>query len=346
MISSVQLKNYRSYQDASFEFEEGVNIIIGPNASGKTNLIEALILSVTGKNFRGKDEDVIKSGQDWAKTTVFIGSVERSLRIKGAEQTKKEFEINKQKFLRLPKKYIQPIVIFEPNHLYLLHGSPEARRDYIDKIVADQVIGHKTLVNSYKRALSQRNALLKLKPSTGSLFVWDIKLTELGLKVYENRKRYVEISNDLISGVYSKLAGKKSDLILDYLSSCSGRYADNMMKLLEKNRSQDIERGFTSVGPHRDDIQFTLNKKKASQSASRGEVRTILLTMKVVELKTIEENSGKIPIFMLDDVFSELDGGRRRALTDYMDKYQTFITTTDADVILHNFSQEANSVVL
>jgi DNA replication and repair protein RecF len=348
MISSVQLQNYRSYDSISFEFDEKVNIIIGPNASGKTNLLEALIFATSGKTFRGKDENVIRENSPWSKVIVYADSVEVVLKLMREDlKVKKSFEIGGEQYTRLPKRHKTPTVIFEPNHLYLLQGSPEARRDYIDKVIAQRIPGHSVLCAAYKRTLAQRNALLKTKIAHGNnLFVWGVKLAELGAKIAMNRRQYIEKCNEQLANIYTELAGTKSSLVMHYVSECGEQYADSMMKLLESKRTADQERGFTTIGTHRDDIYFMLNKKRADTSASRGETRTILLALKIIELKMIEDTFGVHPIFMLDDVFSELDGARRSALTEYMKQYQTFITTTDADIVLHNFSQEARSIVI
>lgn len=348
MISSVQLQNYRSYDNASFEFDEKVNIIIGRNASGKTNLLEALIFATSGKTFRGKDENVVRENSPWGRVVVYVDSREIILKLVREDlKVKKSFQIGGEEYLRLPKRHKTPTVIFEPNHLYLLHGSPEARRDYIDKVIAEKISGHSALCSSYKRTLTQRNALLKTKLAhRDNLFVWDVKLAELGAKIAINRRLHTEKCNEQLAVIYTGLAGTKSSLEMHYISECGDQYADSMMRMLESNRSADQERGFTTIGPHRDDIYFMLNKKRADTSASRGETRTILLALKIIELKMIEESFGVQPVFMLDDVFSELDGTRRSALTEYMKQYQTFITTTDADVVLHNFSQKAKQILI
>ena len=158
----------------------------------------------------------------------------------------------------------------------------------------------------------------------------------------------VEKLNQKISETYSKIAHKKSALRIEYRSSVptDGGYSEKLLKRLENNIHEDRQRGFTGQGPHRDDYLVLLNGNVAADYASRGEVRTIILALKVIQLELLEESAGKKPLFLLDDVFSELDGSRRKALTNYLEKYQAVITTTDADIILKSFSQKAQIIAL
>ncbi len=348
MIANIRLQNYRSYIDESFEFEPGVNIIIGPNASGKTNLLEALYVVCVGKTFRGKDENLIMDNKPWARLDAYLNKGNTTLKIVRGEQTiQKTFEVQNTKTIKLSKKHQQPVVVFEPNHLLLMHGSPDLRRDYLDNVSSIQNSDHQKNVRAYQRTLAQRNTLLKNIRTPEQLFVWDIRLSELGEKIVRNRLNYLESTNKKLPKIYSSLAGTENKLSLLYKSKCdTTQYGSSMLKLLERNHEFDIDRGFTSIGPHRDDFDVILKDKIASVTASRGETRTIMIALKIIELELSEKSQDSKPVFMLDDVFSELDGKRRQALTNYMQNYQTFITTTDADVLLHNFSQKTKQIII
>lgn len=342
MITDIRLQHFRSYQDSSFEIDTGVNIIVGPNASGKTNLLESILVSCLGSSYRVKDADLIAFDQPWAR--IDIGSPEGQRTVKLISNhtgtVRKEYVITDQKLTRLSLQKQIPVVLFEPNHLQLLSSSPDLRRDYLDGILEQYVPGYATLRRQYKRALAQRNRLLKQgQEQAGSqLFAWNIRLSQLGGEVARSRSELViRISRD-IESLYQELSNSDSKVIVSYVSGCQvDQYSSDMLHKLEQSTTKDFERGFTAYGPHRDDMQITLKGKLLHEAASRGETRTMLLALKIIEMRIIEETRNKKPILLLDDVFSELDGARRKSLTEVLQDHQTFITTTDADVVVEHF---------
>jgi len=341
MIHSIRLQNFRSYGDDSYEFGSGVNIIVGPNASGKTNLLEALLVICQGASYRAQAIEFIQFHKDWARLTARVDQDERIVKLDAREaRFKKTYEINNQALARLPLTKKVPVVLFEPGHLQLLTGSPELRRDYLDTILNQTVDGFEKLGRNYRRALAQRNALLK-KGNTGQssqLFAWNIRLSELGGQVAKYRGKLIIEINQRLASLYQKLSGDKATVVAEYLSACPiDRYENELLKRLEASTELDYLRGFTVYGPHRDDLQLRMNGHPLQEMASRGEVRTTLLALKLVELELIEQARQQKPILLLDDVFSELDGARRLALTKFLKNYQTFITTTDADIVVQHF---------
>jgi len=351
MLSSLRLQHFRSYDDDSFEFGDGVNIVVGPNASGKTNLLEAVLVACRGSSFRAKDIDLIAIGAPWARLDAAHDASKRTVKLIGHESglSKKEFIIKDRSFTRLSLQNTIPVVLFEPNHLSLLHGSPDGRRDYLDTVLEQTTPGHATIRRTYRRTLAQRNALLKRGLSAkGQLFAWNIKLSQVGSEIALARARLVQTINEHINQVYHQIApAEASNISLKYQPSCDiAQYASSLLQNLEKRQDIDIERGFTSVGPHREDMVVLFGENAASDVASRGEMRTILLVLKIIELKLVEQARDAKPILLLDDVFSELDGARRKALTEAIGNYQTFITTTDADVVVHHFMQNCTIIPL
>ena len=349
MFTDIRLQRFRSYRDESFELSPGVNIIVGANASGKTNLLEALQMACRGSSFRAKDSELVAFGATWGRIDVHEPDGARTVKLLVQENgaVKKEFEINSQKLQRLSLQKTVPAVLFEPNHLLLLHGSPELRRDYLDNLLEQMLSGYAKTRRDYKRALAQRNALLKRGPAAKSqLFAWDIRLSEIGARLATERFALTERLNDRLEGLYQDLAHSPAATVaMQYLASCHiEQYGSNLLHLLEKRHDTDIERGFTSVGPHRDDLGITFDGRPASEVASRGETRTVLLALKIMELQLVEEARGAKPMLLLDDVFSELDGARRKALTEVISGYQTFITTTDADVVVHHFMDKCTII--
>ncbi|HTE22549.1 MAG TPA: DNA replication and repair protein RecF [Candidatus Limnocylindria bacterium] len=351
MLDSVRLQRFRSYRDESFEFDPGVNIIVGPNASGKTNLLEALLVSYTGGSFRAKDGELVAFGAPWARLDVLGPGGGRTVKLLVQENglVKKEFVIGDQKLVRLSLQKSLPVVLFEPNHLLLLHGSPDLRREYMDALLEQTVAGYGKIRRDYRRALAQRNALLKRGASArGQLFAWDIRLSEIGARIASERNALVRRMNGQLGLLYHSMARSRANTVtVTYAASCDiTQYSSSLLHALEKRQDVDIERGYTTIGPHREDLVVAFDGREASQVASRGETRTILLALKVMELQFIEEARGTQPILLLDDVFSELDGARRRALTEVISGYQTFITTTDADVVVQHFMNKCRIIPL
>lgn len=343
MIVSLRLQQFRSYTDESFEFEPGVNIIIGPNGSGKTNLLEAILMAASGSSYRVNDEDLIQFDKDWARLDAVTDNEEtRTLKIvREPYKISKSYAFDDKSFKLLSLQHSLPVVLFEPNHLQLLHGQPDLRRSYLDSLLEQTIPGFKTTMRHYRRVLAQRNALLKSdkKPPKDQLFVWNLRLSELGGTIARHRFSLISNIQKFFPRLYQDIAGTKTtEVTLAYISKLpENNYDSALLSALEQSYEKDVLRGFTSYGPHRDDFAVSFNGRPAAEVASRGETRTALLALKVYELSMLEEQRGQKPLLLLDDVFSELDGRRRHALADALTNYQTFITTTDADVVVKNF---------
>jgi DNA replication and repair protein RecF len=350
MITSIRLQNFRSYSDESFEFEPGVNIVVGPNASGKTNLLEAVMVLARGSSYRARDAELARFNKPWARLDGNFEKQARSVKIQIAnDQIDKNFVIDDKPFKRLSLERTVPVVFFEPNHLQLITRGPDARRDYIDEILERSQPAFKALSANYRRTLAQRNALLKHSRSNAErqLFAWNIRLSELGAKIAQSRQELIDQINKKISKTYSQIAKHKSRVEVKY--DChfpADNYASRMLSKLEKSVNLDFDRGFTSSGPHREDILFYLGGQPVSSTASRGEARSLLLALKIFELDLVGQVRAQPPIFLLDDVFSELDGARRQALVKNLADRQTIITTTDAEAVLEYFSGKHNLISL
>jgi DNA replication and repair protein RecF len=342
-LSSLRLQRFRSYTDMSFALGDGVNIIVGPNASGKTNLLEAVLVVATGGSYRVRDAELLQYEASWARLDAQTGEGDRVIKLQLSAPGKvlKTFEIDDHKLARLMQQRTIPVVLFEPNHLMLLHGPPDMRRTFLDDLLEQAVPGYGATRKHYRRVLTHRNTLLKRQPRdlVDQLFVWNLRLSELGGKIVKERQQLVEQFAARMSDLYTTLAAKPHEVTLAYAMQFAGHdYETSLLKKLEASTDIDVQRGFTAYGPHRDDITIAIDGHAASESASRGETRTVVLALKVLELQLLEQIRGMRPLLLLDDVFSELDAQRRRALTSFVADYQTFITTTDADVVAHHFS--------
>jgi DNA replication and repair protein RecF len=350
MITDLRLQYFRSYDDASFELSPGVNIIVGPNASGKTNLLEAVLVLARGGSYRARDADLISFDQPWARLDSHSeSSGRRTVKIIAEPQPGKTYEIDDKSFKRLSLQHSLPVVLFEPTHLQLFGGGPEKRRDYLDVLLEQTLTGYSTTLRHYKRTLAQRNNLLKQGRSLtdNQMFAWNVRLSQLGGQIARGRTELVEGINQQITSLYKELSKTKTSVTVEYGARWPvDSYESRFLSKLENSLDDDRLRGFTSSGPHREDLVVLFDNHPAQEVASRGEVRTAVLALKIIELKIIEDARDKTPLLLLDDVFSELDGARRHALTDYLAPYQTFITTTDADLVVQAFTDRCNVIAL
>ncbi len=344
MIEAIRLQNVRSYASGVFEFAKGVNIVVGPNASGKTNLLEAVHVAVRGSGFKSADRDLVRHGQEWARIDASVCGENRVIKIRHESPQKitKSFEFDETPRRSMRADSMIPVVLFEPNHLLLLAGEPERRRAYADTILEVTERRHAAAVKDYRRILRQRNRLLKQgSVSAEHMFVWDLQLSDLGGLIATSRRQLLEGMAERLREAYSAVSGGTDVLRVEYQSKLpSGGYTQALLDRLRTGLDTDRVRGFTGAGPHRDDIQFMINDRPARSDASRGEVRSIVLALKLCEYDIVSEATGSKPIVLLDDVFSELDGRRRRLLTESLQSAQTFITTTDADIALDYFERD------
>lgn len=338
MIDRLQLTNFRSYADHTIELGPEINLVVGPNASGKTNLLESLYVLAVTKSFRAKDRELIKHGQDFFRVEASSGDDKYSLgyQITDGKQEKRVAHGEAKKPLSSHVGTIT-VVLFEPGDLQMIWGPPEGRRRYLDMILCQTDPEYLRALNQYRRVLRQRNSLLA-NFDTGrikdEIFTWDIKLTELATILYERRVELLGYLSPLVNDIYAEIAGHSPVMEFSYLPSVSGKYADAFMAALANNLPSDLAAGFTTIGPHREDFKTSFKNNDITSIASRGEVRTSVLALRLAELSYSQQRTDKKPILLLDDVFSELDQARRQDLVRRLEGYQTIITTTEADSIL------------
>lgn len=350
VYTALRLQQFRSYTDFAVELSPTVNIVVGPNASGKTNLLESLLVLSGVSSYRAGYGDIVGREFDWARIDGTTPNGTRVVKLtRETDNVTKLYELNETPKKRLHFQDVVPVVLFEPEHMRLLTGSPELRRDFFDAILAETEPGFSSIKTHYKRALAQRNRLLKqdTRLIQSQIFAWNIRLSELAGKIVTARLKLINELNNQVAGIYSEIAGEPTNVFLQYQSDIPlETYETSLLKKLEQNIDKDLLRGFTAYGPHREDILVFIREQPADITASRGETRTLVLSLKLLELRILEHVRGQKPLILLDDVFSELDGARRKALTRYLQDYQTVITTTDADVVLKEFAQASNLISL
>ena len=338
-IREIELENFRNYEKLKLNFHKKVNIFMGKNAQGKTNLLEGIYISSFGRSFRfGKDNQIIRFGEKFCRSKVtaerdgedvsveiVIGEREKGVKLNGLK-IKKTSELLENIF----------IVIFSPEDLKIVKGDPEKRRRFMDREISQIRPSYFMDISSYRRVLMQRNSLLKEKQSNKSDFdIWNIKLAEYGAKIIIKRKDFIEKINKISSEIHSNITNKKESLEILYDSFVKGDIntekdiRENFISRLENTLKKDIIRGNTEVGTHKDDLKIHINGIDIKKYGSQGQQRTAALSLKLAELKLIKEETGEEAVLLLDDVLSELDSERQNYLINSLKDNQLFITTTE-----------------
>ena len=337
-IHNLRLANVRSYDLYQTAFDPSLTLILGKNGTGKTTLLESIYYLMQGTSFRGRDRDMIAHSSN--RGDLYLDFDDGQSRRGTLEETpndaiKKSFLVNDTRSQRLLARHRLPVVMFEPDELRLLTSSPERRRKFFDGVLARLYPQYATILNRYSRTLLQRNELLKRREDIApeawesQLFVWDMKFAGLAVEITRQRREFIMISNAELSQIYSEMAGADHHVAVNYHSSLSAdNYEQHLLDTLHKNRIADSYRGYTTAGPHRDDFLLTLDGHLATEVASRGEMRTIMLALKLLEVQLQQTITKRTPLVLLDDVFSELDTSREQALITALKGHQTIITAT------------------
>lgn len=331
-IRTLSVTNIRSHAEYTLVLDEYTTILTGKNGSGKTSLLEALYLSQRGSSFKGTDHDILRSDAPWWRITVHLDDTSSRVITYDPNRAtgKKQFvSSRKTKNYRLPTKDKYPVVLFEPEDLRLLNGSPSRRRKFIDEFIAQIDPSYQTQVRKYERALRQRNNLLKQPHTTpNDLFVWNVMLAEYGSHIIAKRQEAIRLININLSEQYQSIARKNDKIVSKYSYSSEHTQNQQLLKELEQSTHRDAQLGYTSIGPHRHDVSFLINDSPAISTASRGEVRTILLALKIQEINQIYTVLGKKPLVLLDDIFSELDTERQANIEAAIKDHQVVMTST------------------
>ncbi len=351
-IKKLKLSNFRSYESLDIDFDENV-IIVGSNAQGKTNLLEAAHLVSVGKSFRGRETEILKWDASFfrVEADVVEGKIKKIEYIyeKLSPKDRKTVKLNGVKKPSAALLGALQAIFFSPDEIDEFLGFPGARRRYFNIFISQFSRSYALNLIYYSRALEQRNALLRQiasgKVDEELLTLWDGKIIEYGTKIIEERMMLVEKINSVIGQHYRNLSETKDQLVLEYKNSIrQAKKTDlwgSFLKSLLESRQKDILLGVTHTGPHRDDFTFVMNGLDITKFGSRGEYRTAILALKFSQLWLIRENRQNEPILLLDDVFSELDVKRRKQLLREFSDQQTIITTTDLDHIDPKFRKSA-----
>lgn len=338
-IKSLKLTNFRNYESVSTDFFSGVNLITGQNGQGKTNLVESLVVASHTKSPRtSKHKDMIMWNKDSANVELIVnrnfGDVKISYEL-GQEENKK-FLINDSPVSKLSEVFGNLVIVyFSPTELKIVTGGPHERRDFMDTDISELSGQYYNLVQRYTKVLDQRNKLLKnrfdRKMVLDQIDVFSEQLASLAAPIVKTRKNFIKKIAPLAREAMLELSGGKEELTIEYCGAAgedSAEIKSNLLKSYEVNFEKDLELGYTLVGPHRDDVKLLINGVEAKDFASQGQQRSIVLALKMAEMKIFEEELGEKPVLILDDVFSELDSRRQKLLYKLMENTQVLVTGT------------------
>lgn len=339
-LKSLSLQNFRSYPKKKFEFPSGTTLVVGPNASGKTNLLEAIYLLATGRSFRaGLTQEMIKYGKEIARVQ---GKVKGEEGTEGLEIILTPGQVGGEKAQK--RKYLLNgvakrmtdfvghlrVVYFGPEDLEIVVDSPSIRRNWLDSVLEQVDWEYRRANLSYQKGLRQRNKLLEQirerKRNRQALFFWDKLLVENGEKVTTKRGELIEFINQQP----------------DYFDDLTIQYRKSVIspQQLAKYAQKEVVAGMTLVGPHRDDFEMKTKKRSLHIFGSRGEQRTAVFSLKLAELEFMAEQTDGRPVLLLDDIFSELDQEHRQRLLEVIPRQQTIITTTDLRLVGRDYRKK------
>ena len=344
LIEELKLTNFRNYRELTLHPHAGVNLFYGRNGSGKTNLLEAIHYCALGRSHRiSNDANAVRNGEVFALSSVSVrnslGKREIAVRFHPDETQKKAVLMDGKKIAKFSDMMgCLRCVIFSPEDLGLIKDGPSIRRRYLDMMISQINRGYFIALQQYRTCMEQRNALIRhLRDHSGGdvsmLSAFEETMAVPAALIIRERRRIAALLSDIARDTYRRISDTDEYLRLVYHSSVKEdtRIEDTLCRLLRENREDDIRTGLTSVGPHRDDLNLTLNKNPMKQFASQGQIRTAALSMKLSQMQILRDQSGEEPVLLLDDVMSELDRKRRACLLGEIRSFQTFITCTDRD---------------
>ncbi|MBT0665069.1 DNA replication/repair protein RecF [Geobacter pelophilus] len=341
ILNKLSVQSFRNLETASFEFGNGFNIFCGDNAQGKTNILESIYLLGTLKSFRmAKNCDLI----NWEKQFSLVKGVtcEEGLVREVAlllDRTSKKVRVDQKNVVRVADFFgILTVVLFAPEELTMVRGAPESRRRYLDRAIFAGDMIYLTRHHEYLRILKQRNSLLK-SGDTSSLEPWSEQLAVSGAHIVTSRISYLSMIDKHLKETFREISGTADEAGIEYHSGNS-RYTDDftdnvniISTALNKLKEQEIVQRTTLIGPHRDDVFFSLNGKPLKTSGSQGQQRCFILALKMAEIELLRKSRSVSPVLLLDDMTSELDSQRTSNLLQFLAdrNMQVFVTTTSMD---------------
>ena len=343
-IKKLFLQNFRNYENEQFDFSEGLNVLFGKNAQGKTNCAEAVFYLCTGASLRIRhDKQLIRIGAEYAKISAEAENRYGRVTIEAViYENKREIRVNGSKINRNADLmgHINS-VFFSPGELRLIQDGPDERRRFMNISISQTSPAYYTALLRYNKILDQRNTLLKNRDVSlilDTLPVWDEQLCKYAAVIVKKRAEFLDRLAPYAKESHAFLTDGAEELEIRPDKRYTGdeeEIAKTLVHRLENNYEKDLRLGFTTVGPHRDDLDVSINGTEAKAYASQGQMRTAALALKLSEVKIFKALSGEYPILVLDDVMSELDLKRRKKLLQCISDVQTILTCTHAERVLY-----------
>lgn len=343
-IKNLFLQNFRNYEEEKFSFSEGLNVLFGKNAQGKTNCAEAVFYLCTGTSLRIRhDKQLIRVGASCAKIAAETENRYGKLTVEAdIYEDGREIRVNGRKITRNAELlgHVNS-VFFSPGELRLIQDGPDERRRFMNMSISQTSPAYYTALLRYNKILDQRNALLKnhdVQLILDTLPVWDEQLCKYAAVIVKKRAEFLDRLAPYAAEFHSFLTDRAEQLVVSPDKKYEGDEREIAKKLatqLSRNYEKDLRLGFTTVGPHRDDVDFFISGKDAKAYASQGQTRTAALAVKLAEVEIFRELSGEYPVLILDDVMSELDLPRRKKLLQRISSVQTILTCTHAERVLY-----------
>ena len=341
IIKSLELANFRNYEELNISFDKGTNILYGDNAQGKTNILEAIYVSATTKSHKGsKDKEIINFNKEEAHIRTYLEkeNVETRVDMHLRKNKSKGIAIDGQKIKKAADLMgLLNVVFFSPEDLSIIKHGPAERRRFADMELCQLDSFYLYNLNHYNKIIGQRNKLLKdmyFQPELKeTLNIWDSQLVSFGSKIIERREQFVKQLGDIIFDIHKKLSGGKEELVIAYEPDVS---IEDFEKQMKYNQDKDIRLKQTTTGPHRDDFSFVVNGVDIRKYGSQGQQRTAALSLKLSEIELVKKISKDTPVLLLDDVLSELDSNRQNYLLNSIGNIQTIITCTGLDEFINN----------
>ena len=341
IIKSIELKNFRNYEELNLNLDGGTNILYGDNAQGKTNILESIYVSGTTKSHKGsRDKEMIRFGEDEAHIRTMVEKNQMSYQIDMhlKKNRSKGIAINGVPIRKASELFgVLNMVFFSPEDLNIIKNGPSERRRFLDSEICQLDKIYLYDLTKYNKVLNQRNKLLKdivFHPDLeNTLSVWDMQLISYGRRIISRRRRFVEELNEIVRGIHESISGGREQLTLTYEPDIEEAFFED-----ELNRAKEKDRKYcsTSVGPHRDDISFFIGDIDIRKFGSQGQQRTSALSLKLSEIELVKRCIHDTPVLLLDDVLSELDSNRQNYLLNSIHDIQTVITCTGLDEFVRN----------
>ena len=341
IIKTLELQNFRNYKTLKLDFDRGTNILYGDNAQGKTNILEAIYISGTTKSHKGcKERDIIRFGSDESHIRIMIEKQSQQFRLDMhlKKNKAKGIAVNTIPIKKASDLFgILNLVFFSPEDLNIVKNGPSERRRFMDSELCQLDKIYLSHLAKYNKILNQRNKLLKdinFRPDLkDTLSIWDIQLIQYGKQIIKSRAGFIYRLNEIVGRIHYQISGGKEQMLLSYDPNIQENLFEDELK---KAREKDLKAGQTSIGPHKDDMSFSVSGVDIRKFGSQGQQRTCALSLKLSEIELVKQVMKDAPVLLLDDVLSELDSNRQNYLLKNICGTQTIITCTGLDELVRS----------